>query len=67
MATETPNKKSRRPNFSEDELLVLTNEVKNRKQLIIGGKFDTGETVNSRPRAIESAWEAVTVEVMDKS
>lgn len=61
MESEPSQKKLRRPNFSEDELLLLISEVSKRKRLEIEKKFDSGETVTAK--AIDNAWDAISEEV----
>ncbi|KAK4323439.1 hypothetical protein Pmani_005860 [Petrolisthes manimaculis] len=61
MSAEPPQKKIRRPNFSENELLVLITEVRKRKQQVIKKKFDSGVTVSAK--TIENAWDAICEEV----
>lgn len=61
MSSEPPQKKIRRPNFSEDELLMMITEAAKRKNLVIEKKFDSGEVVSAK--AIESAWDDITKEV----
>ncbi|KAK4300263.1 hypothetical protein Pmani_027532 [Petrolisthes manimaculis] len=61
MSAEPPQKKIRRPNFSENELLVLITEVRKRKQQVIKNKFDSGVTVSAK--TIENAWDAICEEV----
>ena len=40
MAEEPPQKKVRRPNFSDGELLMMITEVVKRRRLLIKKKFD---------------------------
>ena len=57
MATASePPAKRRRPNFTEDELVVMIEEVRQRRVLLLGS-FD-GDKVTAKKKA--HAWEQVT-------
>lgn len=58
---EPPHKRVRRPNFSDDELLVLIDEVGKRKRVVLEKKFDSGELVSAK--TIDNAWVTITQEV----